>query len=109
MASFQLNPALERVLATDQQLSEMAKREEKLKIEKEQSDEEAKRMVRISQPRNLAADLLASLKCSTIWQKLGRFWKRFFVGIATQLVILPTHVYHKTMKINLVCPSDKTP
>ena len=57
MASFQLNPALERVLATDQQLSELAKREEKLKIEKEQSDEEAKRMVRISQPRNLAADL----------------------------------------------------
>jgi hypothetical protein len=41
----QLNPALERVLAADQQLSEMKKQEERLRLENQQRAEESKRLV----------------------------------------------------------------
>ena len=46
---FQLTPALERVLAADNQLSTMKKEEERLRLENEQRLEETKRLVNIKQ------------------------------------------------------------
>ncbi len=44
---FQLTPALERVLAADNQLSAMKKEEERLRLENEQREEETKRLVKV--------------------------------------------------------------
>jgi hypothetical protein len=43
---FQLTPALERVLAADNQLSAMKKEEARLRLENEQREEETKRLVK---------------------------------------------------------------